>query len=49
MEAIYTRLMKLTNYWYRYARDSPFVMNHSRLLPPPTEKVLVTKASEISL
>ena len=48
MGAIYSRLMELTNYRYKDARDSPFVMNHSSLLPP-TEKVLATRASEISL
>ena len=46
--AIYSRLMELTEYRYRDSRDSPFVMNHSCLLPP-TEKVLAERASEISL
>jgi late competence protein required for DNA uptake (superfamily II DNA/RNA helicase) len=40
--------MELTEYRYRDSRDSPFVMNHSCLLPP-TEKVLAERASEISL
>ena len=46
--AIYSRLMELTNYRYRDCRDSPFIMNHSSLLPP-TEKVLAERSSEISL
>ena len=46
--AIYSRLMELTSYRYRDCRDSPFVMNHSSLLPP-TEKVLAERAGEISL
>ena len=45
---IYRRLMELTNYRYKDCRDSPFVMNHSSLLPP-TEKVLAERASDISL
>lgn len=46
--AIYGRIMELTNYRYKDCRDSPFVMNHSSLLPP-TEKVLADRAPEISL
>ena len=46
--ALYSRMMELTNYRYSDCRDSPFVMNHSSLLPP-TEKVLARRASEISL
>ena len=46
--AIYSHLMDLTKGRYRDCRDSPFVMNHSNLLPP-TEKVLAERASEISL
>ena len=46
--AVYSRLMELTNYRYKDCRDSPFVMNHSSLLPP-TEKVLAERASDISL
>ena len=46
--AIYSRLMELTKYKYSDCRDSPFVMNHSCLLPP-TEKVLADRAPEISL
>ena len=38
----------MTNYRYRDARDSPFVMNHASLLPP-TEKVMARRAAEISL
>ena len=33
---------------YKDCRNSPFVMNHSSLLPP-TEKVLAERSSEISL
>ena len=40
--------MNLTEHRYRDCRDSPFVMNHSSLLPP-TEKVIADRASEISL
>ena len=46
--AIYSRLMELTRYRYKDCRTSPFVMNHSSLLPP-TEKVLAERSSEISL
>ena len=46
--AIYSHLMHRTNYKYSDCRDSPFVMNHSSLLPP-TEKVLMERSSEISL
>ena len=46
--AIYCRLMELTKYRFKDCRDSPFVMNHSSLLPP-TEKVLSSRSSEISL
>ena len=46
--AIYSHLMARTNGKYKDCRDSPFVMNHSCLLPP-TEKVLAERASEISL
>ena len=46
--AVYSRLMELTDYRYKDCRDSPFVMNHSSLLPP-TEKVLAERASDISL
>ena len=46
--AIYSRMMELTNYRYKNCRDSPFVMNHSSLLPP-TEKVLAERSGEISL
>ena len=46
--AIYSHLMDLTHGKYRDCRDSPFVMNHSCLLPP-TEKILAERASEISL
>ena len=45
---IYSRLMELTKYQFKDCRDSPFVMNHSSLLPP-TEKVLARRSSEISL
>ena len=45
---IYSRLMELTNYQFKDCRDSPFVMNHSSLLPP-TEQVLTRRASDISL
>ena len=45
---IYSRLMELTGYRYKDCRDSPFVMNHANLLPP-TEKVLESRAAEISL
>ena len=46
--AIYSHLMYRTHYMYTDCRDSPFVMNHSSLLPP-TEKVLMERSSEISL
>ena len=46
--AIYSRLMEMTQYRYKDCRTSPFVMNHSSLLPP-TEKVLESRSSEISL
>lgn len=45
---IYSRLMELTNYRYSDCNDSPFVLNHSSLLPP-TEKVIRERSSEISL
>ena len=45
---IYVRLMKLTNHKFKDCRDSPFVMNHSSLLPP-SAKVIRERASEISL
>ena len=40
--------MELTDYKYGDCRDSPFVMNHASLLPP-TEKILSSRSSEISL
>ena len=40
--------MELTDFQYFDCRDSPFVMNHSSLLPT-TEKVLTDRAREISL
>ena len=40
--------MELTNYQYKDCRDSPFVINHSSLLPL-TEVVLSRRAREISL
>ena len=46
--AIYSHLMSLTLNKYKDCRDSPFVMNHSCLLPP-TEKVLAMRVSDISL
>ena len=46
--AIYSHLMDMTGNKYKDCRDSPFVLNHSCLLPP-TEKVLAERASEISL
>jgi hypothetical protein len=46
--AIYSHLMYVTQHQYKDCRDSPFVMNHSCLLPP-TEKVLAERVSEISL
>ena len=46
--AIYSHIMKLTHGKFKDCRTSPFVMNHSCLLPP-TEKVLTERASEISL
>lgn len=46
--AIYCRLMELTEYKYKDCRDAPFVMNHASLLPP-TERVLASRSSEISL
>ena len=45
---IYGRLMERTGYKYKDCRDSPFVMNHSNLLPP-TEQVLERRAADISL
>ena len=46
--AIYSHLMSLTLNKYKDCRDSPFVMNHSCLLPP-TEKVLAKRVADISL
>ena len=46
--SIYSHLMDITKFKYRDCRDSPFVLNHSSLLPP-TEKVITDRASEISL
>ena len=46
--AIYSHLMIRTQGKFKDCRDSPFVMNHSCLLPP-TEKVLAERSSEISL
>ena len=46
--SIYSHLMNLTGYRFNDCRDAPFVMNHSSLLPP-TEKVIIERASEISL
>ena len=48
MGDIYSRLMELTGYKYHDCRDTPFIMNHSSLLPP-TEKVIAERSSEISL
>ena len=45
---VYKRLMDLTNYKYKDCRDSPFVMNHSSLLPT-TVQVIANRSSEISL
>ena len=45
---VYGRLMELTNFKYTDCRDSPFVLNHSSLLPPSI-KVLADRSSEISL
>ena len=45
---IFSRLMDSTNYKYKDCRSSPFVINHSSLLPP-TEKVIRERASDISL
>ena len=45
---VYRRLMELTNFKYKDCRDSPFVLNHSNLLPPSI-KVLEERSSEISL
>ena len=46
--AIYGRLMELTSFKYSNCTDSPFVMNHSSLLPP-TEKVLEERKDDICL
>ena len=40
--------MELTEYKYKDCRTSPFVMNHSSLLPP-TVKVLSERCNDISL
>ena len=48
LSELYGRLMELTNFKYTDCRDSPFVMNHSSLLPPST-KVLMERSSQISL
>ena len=40
--------MELTDFKYKTCEDSPFVMNHSSLLPP-TERVLEERADEIFL
>ena len=45
---IHHRLMEMTNYRYRDCRDSPFVINHSSLLPVSV-KVIAERSSEISL
>ena len=45
---LYCRLMEMTNYRYKDCRTSPFVMNHSSLLPAST-KVISERSADISL
>ena len=45
---VYSRLMELTDFKFRDCRDSPFVLNHSSLLPTST-KIISERSSDISL